>query len=57
LKCKNSFVTLENLVDFKGTSRALGNIREDVKICAKESLGHYEWKQNKLECDEAYQNL
>jgi hypothetical protein len=54
LKVQNSFVTLENIVDFKGTSRLLENIREDVKISAKENLGHYEWKQHKLGCDEAY---
>jgi hypothetical protein len=45
---------LENLVDFKGTSRALGNIRENMKISSRERLGHYEWKQHKLGCDEAY---
>jgi len=45
---------LENLVYFKGTGRALENIREDVKISALESLGHYERKQHKLGCDEAY---
>jgi hypothetical protein len=30
------------------------NIREGVKICAREILGHYERKQHKLGCDEAY---
>jgi hypothetical protein len=47
VKISNRFATLENLdnhVDINGT---LENIREKIKISAKESLGHYELKQHK----------
>jgi hypothetical protein len=47
LKISKRFATLENL-DSRDVSRTPENIRENIKISAKESLGQYEWKQHKL---------
>ena len=41
------FVIFENLRDSKDIIRAWENIRENIKISAKESLGLYEMKQHK----------
>jgi hypothetical protein len=38
---------LENFDDNLDTNRAWENIRENIKISAKESLGHYELQQHK----------
>jgi hypothetical protein len=38
----------ENLDDNADINRAWENIREDIRISAKESLGHYVLKQCKL---------
>jgi hypothetical protein len=38
---------LENFDDNVDINRALENIRENIKISAKESLGHYELQQHK----------
>jgi len=38
---------LENLSDSEDLNRAWENIKENIRISAKESLGLYEWKQHK----------
>jgi len=38
---------LENLYDNKNISRVWQNIKEDIQISAKQSLGLYELKQHK----------
>jgi len=47
IKISYRFATLENLSDRKDINRAWENIRGNVKISAKESLGLYELKQHK----------
>jgi hypothetical protein len=41
------FAGLENLDDNVDINRAWENIRENIKISAKENLGHYELNQHK----------
>jgi hypothetical protein len=43
---------LENLNDSEDINRARENIKENIKICAKETLGLYGQKQHKPWCDE-----
>jgi hypothetical protein len=38
---------LENLNDIKDINRAWENIKENIKLPAKEILGLYEWQQHK----------
>jgi len=47
IKISNRFAALENLNDSKDINRAWQNIKENIQISAKESLGLYEWKQHK----------
>jgi ubiquitin len=47
VKITNRFAALENFDDNVGTNRTWENIRENIKISAKESLGHYELQQHK----------
>jgi hypothetical protein len=48
IKISNRFTTLENLNVSEDIDRAWENIKESIKISAKESLGLYERKQHKL---------
>jgi len=43
---------LENLNDSENINRAWENIKDTLKISAKESVGLYEWKQHKPWFDE-----
>ena len=45
---KSRFAALENWNDGVGINSAWENIKETIKISAKESLGLYELKQHKL---------
>jgi hypothetical protein len=47
IKISNRFAALENLNVSKDINRAWENIKESIKISAKESLGLYERKQCK----------
>jgi hypothetical protein len=47
IKISNRFAALENLNVSNDINRAWENIKENIKISAKESLGLYEWKQHK----------
>jgi hypothetical protein len=44
IKISNGFVALENLIDSEDVNRAWENIKETIKISAKESLGLYKLK-------------
>jgi hypothetical protein len=46
IKISKSFAALENLNDSEDKNRAWQNIKENIQISAKESLGLYEWKQH-----------
>ena len=46
IKISNRFAALGNLSDNENINRAWENIKENIKISAKESLGQYEWKQH-----------
>jgi hypothetical protein len=48
----NRFAALENLHAEVDINRALGTIRENIKISPKESLGYYELKKHKPWFDE-----
>jgi hypothetical protein len=52
IKFSNRFAALENLNVSEDINKAWENIRESIKISAKESLGLYERKQHKPSCDE-----
>jgi hypothetical protein len=52
IKISNRLAALENLNDSEGISRAWENIKANIKISAKESLGLYELKQHKTWFDE-----
>jgi hypothetical protein len=52
IKISNRFAALENLNISEDINRAWENIKEDIKISAKESLGLYERKQHKPWFDE-----
>jgi hypothetical protein len=47
IKLSNMFAALENLNVIEDINRAWENIKESIKISAKESLGLYERKQHK----------
>jgi hypothetical protein len=47
IKITNRFAALENFDDNVDMNRAWENIRENIKISAKSSLGHYELQQHK----------
>jgi hypothetical protein len=47
IKISNRFADLENLHDSEDINRAWGNIKDERKISAKDSLGLYELKQDK----------
>jgi hypothetical protein len=53
----NRFVALENFDDNVDMNRAWENIRENIKISAKESLGHYDLQQHKLWFDDECSKL
>jgi len=46
------FAALENLSDGEDINRAWGNIKENIKTLAKDSLGLHELKQHKQWFDE-----
>jgi hypothetical protein len=48
VKVSNRFANWENLDDNVSIIRAWGNIRDNIKILAEESLAHDESKQHKL---------
>jgi hypothetical protein len=48
IKISNRFAALKNLNDTKDINRAWKNIKENIRISAKEILGLYERKQHKL---------
>jgi bifunctional DNA-binding transcriptional regulator/antitoxin component of YhaV-PrlF toxin-antitoxin module len=52
IEISNRFEALENLNDSEDINRASENIRENIKISAKETLGLYRQKQHKLWFDE-----
>jgi hypothetical protein len=47
IKISNRFAALENLNDSMDVNRAWEDIKENIKISAKESVGVYELKQYK----------
>jgi hypothetical protein len=47
LKSETVFAALENMNDSENINRAWENMKENIKISAKESLGLYEQKQHK----------
>ena len=47
IKISDRFAALENLGDSEDINRTWKNIKENIKISAKESLGLYELKQHK----------
>ena len=51
IEISNRFAALENLSDSEGINRAWGNIKENIKFSAKESLGLHKLKQgSRLQC-------
>jgi hypothetical protein len=48
MELSNRFAALENLNDSEDINRAWEDIKENIKISAKETLGLYGWKQHKL---------
>jgi len=52
IEISNRFATLENLSDSEDINRAWENIKETIKISAKDSLGLHELKQDKSWLDE-----
>ena len=52
IEISNTFAALENLSDSEDINRAWEDIKQNIKISAKESLGLYESKQYKLWFDE-----
>ena len=57
MKMSNRFVALENLHDSKDTNKAWENIKENIKISAKDNLCLYEWKQHKPWSDDKHSSL
>ena len=47
IEITNRFAALENLNVHEDVNRVWGNIKENIKTSAKESLGLHEWKQHK----------
>jgi hypothetical protein len=54
---EKSLAALEHFCDSEDINRVWENIKEDVKISAKESLGLYELKQHELWLDEECLNF
>jgi len=54
IKISNRFAVLENLNDSMDINKAWEDIKENIKISAKVSLGLYELKQYKPWFDEEY---
>jgi len=52
IKISNRSAALENLNDNEDINKACENIKENIKPSAKESLGLYEFKQQKPRFDE-----
>jgi hypothetical protein len=52
IKISNRFAALYNLYDSKDMNTAWENVKDDIKISAKEKLGLYECKQHKPWFDE-----
>jgi hypothetical protein len=52
VEISNRFAALENLNTEGDVNKAWETIRENIKISAKQSLGYYELKKNKLWFDE-----
>jgi hypothetical protein len=52
VEISNRFAALENLNDSENTNRALENVKENIKISAKESVGLYGQKKLKPWFDE-----
>ena len=48
IKISNRIAALESFSNSKDINRALENIKENIKISAKESLGLHEFKRYKL---------
>ena len=48
----NRFAALETLNEDEDVNRIWGNIKHNIQISAKESLGMHEWKQHKPWFDE-----
>jgi len=44
IQISNRFAVLENLNDIKDINGAWENIKENIKLAAKEILGVYEWQ-------------
>jgi hypothetical protein len=57
VKITNRFAALKNFDDNVDMNRAWENIRENIKISAKDSLGHYELQQHKPWFDDEYSKL
>jgi len=51
INISNKFAALENVSDSKDINRAWENIKENIRISAKESLSLYELKLHKPWCD------
>jgi len=47
IEITNRFAALENLNGDENFNRVCGNIKQNMKNSAKESLGLHEWKQRK----------
>ena len=54
IEMSNVFAALENLNDSKDINRAWGNVKENIKTSAKESIGLHELKQHKPWFDGEY---
>ena len=54
IQISNRFSALENLNDSENINRAWENIKDYIRISARESLGLYELKQHKTLFDEEY---
>jgi hypothetical protein len=52
IKIKNKFAALKNLNDNGDISRVWDTITENIKLSAKDSIGHYESKYHKPWFDE-----
>ena len=52
IEITNRFAALENLIDEENINRAWENIKENIKISAKQSLGLHELKRHKPWFDE-----
>jgi len=52
IEITNRFATLENWNEDEDVNRIWGNIKHDIQISAKESVGMHEWKQQNPWFDE-----